>query len=310
MKPLKLSSLALAGAVSLFPVCALAADAGAAPAAPKQEEPKVVPQTPALLTWSEGLSTPESVLVDGELYLVSNINGAPLAKDNNGYIARLKPDGTVADAKWIEGGKKGVTLNAPKGMGIFKGVLYVADIDTVRLFDAKTGKPKGEVAISGASFLNDIAIDPKGKVYVSDSGLDAAFKSTGTDAVYVLEGKKAKALAKGELSHPNGLLADAAGVHVVAFGGPELYTLSKKGEKEELTVLPKGGLDGIVAVGGGEVIVSSWDGSALYRGKQGGTFKEIATGLKAPADLGYDAKRKVVLVPRFMDNRVEAFTAE
>lgn len=301
MSPSTLPALALC----FCSFAALAADAGAQ--APK--EPAPAPQTPALTTWSEGLSTPESVLVDGDLYLVSNINGTPLEKDNNGYIARLKPDGTVADARWIEGGKGGVTLNAPKGMGLSKGVLYVADIDTVRMFDAKTGKPKGEVAIVGASFLNDIAVDPKGKVYVSDSGLDAAFKPTGADAVYVLEGKKAKAVAKGELGRPNGLLADAAGVHVVTFGAAELYTLGKQGEKTALTPLPKGGLDGVVTVGGGALIISSWDGAALYRGTQGGAFKELATGLKAPADLGYDAKRKVVLVPRFMDNRVEAFPA-
>ena len=48
------------------------------------------------------------------------------------------------------------------------GTLYVADLDTVRMFDAKTGAAKGEVKIPGATFLNDIATDGK-VVYVSDS---------------------------------------------------------------------------------------------------------------------------------------------
>ncbi len=38
------------------------------------------------VAFAEGLSTPESVLYDAEndVYLVSNINDTPLAKDNNG----------------------------------------------------------------------------------------------------------------------------------------------------------------------------------------------------------------------------------
>ena len=93
------------------------------------------------------------MLYDAETdtYLVSNINGAPLDKDNNGYITELSPDGKVVNAKLVEGGKGKVTLHAPKGSALKDGVLYVADIDTVRLFDRKTGAPKGEVAIKGAT---------------------------------------------------------------------------------------------------------------------------------------------------------------
>jgi hypothetical protein len=118
-----------------------AADAGTAPVAAKPVAP---PRPTAALTIKEGLATPESVLYDAETdtYLVSNINGAPLDKDNNGYIAEFAPDGKVVNAKLIEGGKNKVTLNAPKGSAIKDGVLYVADIDTVRMFDRKTGAPK------------------------------------------------------------------------------------------------------------------------------------------------------------------------
>ena len=64
----------------------------------------------------EGFLTPESVFHDSaqDIYFVSNINGSPTAKDNNGFISRLRPDGAVENLKFIEGGKNGVTLNAPK----------------------------------------------------------------------------------------------------------------------------------------------------------------------------------------------------
>ena len=78
-----------------------------------------------------GLSTPESVLHDAgaDVYLVSNINGSPLEKDGNGFISRLAPDGSVLALKWIDGEAQGITLNAPKGMAIQDGVLFVAAID-------------------------------------------------------------------------------------------------------------------------------------------------------------------------------------
>jgi hypothetical protein len=52
-----------------------------------------------------GFKTPESILHDavGDVYLVSNINGTPSAKDNNGFISRVSPDGKVQTLKWIEG---------------------------------------------------------------------------------------------------------------------------------------------------------------------------------------------------------------
>lgn len=265
------------------------------------------------VSFKEGLSTPESVLYDAEsdTYLVSNINGQPLDKDNNGFITELSPDGKVLNAKLIEGGQKKVTLNAPKGSAIKDGILYVADIDTVRLFDRKTGEPKGEVALKGATFANDVAVGPDGNVYVSDSGLNPKFESTGTDAIWVIKpGKKptAKAFIKSKaLKGPNGLLVTKDAVHVVTFGAAELQTWDLKGKKVgEFTKLPNGGLDGLVAVGD-ELLVSSWGAKAIYRGRLGGEFKELQGELEAPADLGFDGKRNRVLVPRFMGNAVEAW---
>lgn len=274
-----------------------------------QAAPAVAAAPKPAKTW-EGFSTPESVLydADSDTYLVSNINGSPLEVDNNGFISRIAPEGEVT-LKWIEGGKNGVTLNAPKGLAISKGVLYVADITTVRKFDLKTGKPKGEVAIAKATFVNDLAVGADGAVYASDSGLKAGekdFAPSGTDGVYLI-GKTAKPVLKSaDMGKPNGLWVGKTGVNYVTFGSNELVSLDAKGKKLGSVKLPKGGLDGFV-VSGDDVVISSWEGSALYRGKAEGPFTEWVTDLKAPADIGLDTKRKWVLVPRFMDNKVEAF---
>ncbi|MCC6527965.1 MAG: hypothetical protein IT373_35290 [Polyangiaceae bacterium] len=280
------------------------ASVSAAPPAPP-------PPTPAV-RFTGGFATPESVLYDeaGDRYLVSNIQGKPTDADGTGFVSELSPDGKVTSPKWIESGKNGVTLNAPKGMALAKGVLYVADLDRVRTFDGKTGAPKGEVLLPDATFANDVAAGPDGKIYVSDSGLKmkgSDFEGSGTDAVWVLENGRAKPLAKSpDLGRPNGLLVDDKGVLVVTFGANELYRLDDKGQKTDVTKLPKGSLDGIVAMGDA-LLVSSWEASAIFKGKLGGTFEPVLSQLKAPADIGFDTKRSRVLVPRFVEDAVEAY---
>lgn len=282
-----------------------------ASAAPSAEPPKPAPPTPDV-KFTGGLATPESVLFDaaGDRYLVANIQGKPVDVDNNGFISELSPDGGIKTPKWIEGGQKKVTLNAPKGMSLVKGVLYVADLDTVRMFDAKSGAPKGEVKVEGATFLNDVAASDDGKVYVSDSGLkmeEGAFKPTGTDAVWVIEKGKARALAKSpELGRPNGLLVDGKSVWVVTFGSGELYKLDDKGQKSDVTKLPKGSLDGIQKLGD-DLLISSWEASAVFRGKPGGTFTAVLSEVSAPADFALDTKRGRLVVPRFLGDAVEAY---
>jgi len=265
-------------------------------------------KTPLPIT--DGFVTPESVLyvADQDVYLVANINGDPLGADDNGFISKIDPEtGKITEAKWIDGSKETIKLDAPKGMAIANGVLYVADMTVVRTFDAKTGEPKGEIKIDGASFLNDIAVAADGGVWVTDSGLDAKFASTGSDAVYhIAADGKVKPLIKDKaLSAPNGILTgDKGSVWVVTFGSSELYQVDGKGKKAASQKLPKGQLDGIVALDGGEYLISSWEGSAIYRGKPGGEWKPVVENVKSPADIGWDPKRKRILIPIFQGNSV------
>jgi hypothetical protein len=104
-----------------------------------------------------GFRTPESVLYDpkADLYLVANIHGDPSARDGNGFISCISPEGEVIALKWIDGQAEGVTLNAPKGMALTGERLFVADIDVVRVFDRENGAPLDEIAVQGARFLRD-----------------------------------------------------------------------------------------------------------------------------------------------------------
>ena len=261
------------------------------------------PPKPTELT--EGLQTPECVLYDAEqdVYFISNINGNPLGIDDNGYISRVNAETLQSEAKWIDGSKAEVTLNAPKGMAIAGDDLWVSDITTVRRFDRRTGAPKGEVALKGATFANDVASDGT-TVYVSDSGLNAEFKSTGTDSVWKIENNKAMKLASGkDLKGPNGIAVAAGKVWVVSFGANELYAIDK-GKKANTVTLPNGGLDGLVALPDGTLAITSWNAKTVYRGSPTGPFTALVENIDSPADLGYDSKRHRLLVPHFIENKV------
>lgn len=293
------------------PPAAASAEPAAMPAASAAEPPKVAPAME--IKPDAGLKTPESVLYDaeGDQYLVSNINGKPDEADDNGFISKVSPDGKVTELKWIDGAKPEVKLNAPKGLALSPDTLYVSDIDRVRMFDRKTGKSKGEIVIKGATFLNDVAIDTKGTVYVSDSGVKVGkegFEPTGTDAVYeIAKGRQPKAVFKSpDLLRPNGLALTGGGLWVNTLGGAELYRLAADG-KHDVTKMDKGMLDGLVALDDGTFLVSSWEAQMVWRGKPGGAFETVVRDAKSPADIGYDTKRHRILIPIFMGDGIQAY---
>ena len=97
-----------------------------------------------------GFQAPESVVHDRilDLYLVSNVGaGNPAALDSNGFISRVSPDGAIRELRWIENGVNGVTLNSPKGIYLRRMALYVADVDTLRIFNRFTGVPVRNIEI-------------------------------------------------------------------------------------------------------------------------------------------------------------------
>lgn len=257
-----------------------------------------------------GFMTPESVLADtlADMYYVTNVNGSPVAEDDNGFISKLNPDGTVAELKWIDGESSTITLNAPKGMALRGDTLFVADINCIRRFNRNTGEQIQGTCVDGATFLNDIAIGPEGSLFVTDSGLKGDdMAPSGTDAIYrfaMQKGRVGATLAKRpDLGHPNGIAVSSRGIFVVTFGSGEILRLTPTGE---ITVVGRASnrqYDGIVFTNDGGFLVSAWGDSAVHRfdstGKASVLLKTVS-----PADIGYDPKRNRVLVPVFTENKV------
>jgi len=243
-----------------------------------------------------GFDTPESALhdPDADLYLVSNVGGDPGAKDGDGFVSRVSVDGELIDLEWI-GGASGATLNAPKGLAIAGDELFVADIDVVRVFDRETGAAVDEVAIDTAEFLNDLAADGDGSVFASDSARDAVYR--------IAPDRTWEELTEdAELASPNGVAVSADGLLVTSWDEPRIARLDADGAIADQLATPAAELDGLVVLASGDLLVSSWEGGAIYRGAEDGQFSELFTGLDQPADIGLDAVRGRLLVPLFGDD--------
>jgi DNA-binding beta-propeller fold protein YncE len=262
---------------------------------------------PLKVVWEvkEGLSNPESAYLDaksGHLF-VSNVAGGPAEKNGEGYISKLSPKGEMLEAKWFTG------LNAPKGLRSHNGVLWVSDIDELVAISIETGKEVQRVKIEGAQFLNDVAVDDAGAVYVSDMPASRILKVVDGKATVFAEGE--------ELESPNGLLVDGDRLLIAAWGyaadfNPKtpgrLLSLDMKTKKvTPITKSPTGNLDGIELDGKGGYIVTDWKAGKVFHISAEGKTRLIAQHEQGAADHAYLPEKKLFILPHMMENRVTAY---
>ena len=250
----------------------------------------------------EGLSHPESIAHDlmDDVYFISNINGAPDGIDDNGFISRVLPDGTIDALTFIDGAAADVSLDAPKGMVIIEDTLWVADITRVRKFDRVSGAALGEVVIDGSLFLNDLAADAAGHIYISD---------TGSNILYTIDlaEKPSVLLASPAIFGPNGLFVHADRLYLATYDDTKIFSTAlgipvALPEKS----LDVGQLDGLVRLSDGDWLVSSWALPGVLR--VAADFGEVTTqiaDLSSPADIAVDEGRKRILIPRLLADRAE-----
>ncbi len=256
-----------------------------------------------------GFNNPESIVLDNKnnVLYVSNVNGNPGDKDGNGFISKVSSDGKIITLKWVEG------LNAPKGMVISKGKLYVADINDIVSIDIATGKILNRYVAQGSTFLNDLTADKKGNIYASNT--------FGFSAIYKLntKGIVSEFIKDDALQMPNGLLVDGKSLLVAPWGigfDPATYktktpgsllSISLKDKKISSLSNPIGNLDGLEKTIHGYIVTDWLDGKLYYWNK---TMQKVEL-LDLPqgsADLHFDKKSKTIFIPIMNENKIVVYT--
>ncbi len=254
-------------------------------------------KTPELvLKWESdsSLKVPESVLFDkaAQVLYVSNIDGTnPWEADGKGSIGKVGLDGQVIAAEWVSG------LHGPKGMGMFNGKLYVADLGNIVVIDIAAGKIEKSIPIEGATGLNDISIDPNGVIYVTEYLAKKLYK---------VENEKAELIAE-NLTQPNGVLFHNNELFLL--DGTGMFKVNADKSLAKIADGMEGGLDGIENIEGNNFIISCWEG-ALWHVNTDGTkhlLMDTRAEKRSTADIGFDPATKTVYVPTFFRNTVVAY---
>jgi hypothetical protein len=234
---------------------------------------------------SVSLQGPESALFDPISYSLY------VSSMKSGSIVRIRPDGKLIKADWVTG------LESNKGSALYKDLLYTAETAGIAVIDVKKAALIKRIPIDGAVNLNDVAIDEKGVLYVSD---------TRAGKVYRMENHQPK-LYLDSLPGANGLLAVKKDLYVVT------STSLKKIDANKITrTIADGfesGLDGIVMLSKNEFILSNYKGM-LYYVKAGGSKQLLLDSRKAGImanDISYNRKTKTLYVPSFASNCIIAY---
>ncbi len=252
-----------------------------------------------------GLQDPESIIMDTTTghYYISNINGLDAEKDGNGYITKILKGELVTVMRFIGDQETGYILDAPKGMAIVGGKIYIADIDVVKCFFVETGKFDRQISMPARDsyLLIDIVSDGRENIYISDAL---------NDVIYLvnIENDAASVYVEGQLlGGPYGLFYDKHTNHlfVAASKSGEILNISPKKEVEVLkTGLTE--LNGIFMDRSSDLFVASMSQGEIYRIKRKGDGKLtlFQSGLDSPANIAFDSINETILIPQRKAHKV------
>ena len=272
----------------------------------KQEEAKTnTPQIAFEVT--EGIRYPESIIYSDKhkAFFVSNVaSGDQLEKKSLGYISKISPDGKIVEAKWVAG------LRAPKGLLVLGDDLYVTDINRVVKINILTKKITKTFQHKGTKFLNDLAVDNEGRIYVSDMF---------NDVIYRIEKNKMVSWLKDpRVAGCNGLFTDGKEHLIAVRWGVNIDQKSPlPHSRGDITIIPlanktdithmneiQGHLEGIAVDNKGTLWISDWVFGDIYTmTKQGKTQKMFNLGYGA-ADLTVAKELNLLAVPQMNDSKL------
>ncbi|MDH3693119.1 MAG: SMP-30/gluconolactonase/LRE family protein [Gammaproteobacteria bacterium] len=250
---------------------------------------------------------PESAIYDEkrDILYVSNINGEGMAKDGNGFISKLELDGTVTELEWVKG------LDGPKGLTISGDKLYASDITALVEIDIEQGTITNRYEAEGAQFMNDVAADANGNVYVSDMITNTIHRlSDGAFSVWIHDE---------QLENPNGLHVEDDKIILGAWGNmKDDFSTEVPGNLKTISLadgtikdlgngMAVGNLDGVEADGNGNYYVTDWMAGTLMHIKPSGEAQTLLELGNGSADHEVLLNQGIIIIPMMKNDKVLAY---
>lgn len=229
---------------------------------------------------------PESVLFH------ANTNQLFVSNMDIGTIDIVALDGKLIKNDWISG------LFTNKGMAIYRDQLFVAEKSTIAVIDIASATILKRIPVQGAVMLNDLAIDRRGTIYVSDTRAGKVYRCTNEQPEIWID----------SIAGANGLLVRKNKLYVLS----STKVLEVKPNKSITTVAEnfEPGLDGIVYVKNKSWLVSNYKGILYHVDRKGKkqVLLDTRSQNKMMNDISFNESSKTLYVPSYNSSTLLAFS--
>lgn len=258
-----------------------------------------------LIAEIQDLSHAESVAYD-ESYNRLYVSVQGEQEPGDGGIATIDLEGNVINKEFTTG------LNNPKGIAVSQEFIYVSDVKELVKINKADGSILQKFSTGEEQFLNDVAIDKDGNVYVSDMSSSSIYKLDD-------KGTFSKWLTTPTLENPNGLLAIDNELYVAAWGikgsendqghtqGRLLKVTINTKEIEKVTAQPQGNLDGLQIFDYDHFLVSDWRKGTISKISISGEVELFFQSEASVGDILYLKDKKLLALPLNRQNKVQLY---
>ncbi|OLF75418.1 hypothetical protein AWH62_06255 [Maricaulis sp. W15] len=251
---------------------------------------------------SHAVDRPEAVHVPlgSDLAYIGNQSGEGEETDppGLGYISRLNLVSGEWQARWADG------FDDPLGIISQDGHLYMVDAGqhVIRL-DQETGAELDRWTLErDGIFLNDIAIDPDGRIWVTDTRGGALYE--------LVDGRWRQLFSGDPFTGANGVEFVDGWIYVVCSSGVgNLIRIQPDTLEHTLLVSGEGSLDGVVTDGRGGLVLSDLRGRLLHWSEAGGitVLDEFAGEEIMLNSIGGTADGRFIFAPHWASSQLSAY---